>query len=142
MKIIIGSDHAGFQAKEEIKRLLKKENYEYYDVGTFSEQAVDYPKIAKEVAKRVLENEVLGILICGTGIGMSIAANKCRGIRAALCTDHYSAKKSREHNNANILCLRSREFDHSKYWEIISSFLKTDFSNEIRHKKRIEELEE
>jgi ribose 5-phosphate isomerase B len=141
MKVIIGSDHGGFQAKEEVKKILEELKIDYEDMGTNSLESTDYPIYAQLVAKQVLDEECIGILICGTGIGMSIAANKIQGIRAALCLDTYSAIKAREHNNANILCLRAREFDHSKYKEIVSLFLKTSFSNEERHVRRIHELE-
>ncbi len=141
-KVFIGSDHAGFQAKREIKEALESLNCIYEDLGPDNEDSVDYPIYAKKVANKVLENEdSLGILICGSGTGMQIAANKVKGIRAAFCYDEYSAKMARHDNDTNILTLRSREFDHSKYYNIIRMFLETNFSEESRHKKRIEELE-
>lgn len=141
MKIYIGSDHAGFSSKEEIKIILDKLNYNYLDLGPNNDSRVDYPDFAKKVCDKVLKDEKsIGILVCGSGTGMQIAANKIKGIRAAFCYDEYSAKMSRVDNNANVLTLRSREFDHKKYKKIIETFLKTQFSNEERHKKRIAKI--
>jgi ribose 5-phosphate isomerase B len=104
MKIAIGADHGGFDLKEEIKEHFKTKGIDFVDVGTYSKSACDYPDIAEKAAKAVLAKECeLGILICGTGIGMSIAANKVSGIRAAVCSDTYSAEMTRRHNDANIL---------------------------------------
>lgn len=139
-KIYLGSDHAGFKAKEEIKKILKNKNIDFEDIGTFNEESVDYPDYAKEVALKTVKSHSLGILICGSGTGMQIAANKIKGARAAFCFDEYSAKMAREDNDANILTLRAREFDHKKYEEIILTFLKTNFSNKPRHKNRIKKI--
>ena len=107
--IAIGSDHGGFELKEHIKRYLINEGVEIKDYGTFTEDSVDYPDCAAPVCRSVLSGEAeSGILVCGTGIGISIAANKFKGIRAALCGDVYSAKMAKEHNNANIICLGGR----------------------------------
>ena len=142
-KIFIGSDHAGFLAKEYIKKILEKENIRYEDCGTFNENPVDYPDIAKKVTKEVLENKnSFGILICGSGAGMQIAANKINGIRAVFCYDKYSAMMARKDNNANILTLRGREFSKPKYKDIILTFLNTKFSRFVRHKRRIEKLKD
>ena len=142
MKVFIASDHAGFKAKEEIKEVLESLACMYEDLGPHNEDSVDYPDYAKKVAKKVLENEdSFGILICGSGTGMQIAANKVRGIRASFAYDMYSAKMARYDNNANILTLRSREFDHSKYYEIVRTFLETNFSEETRHTRRVNKLE-
>jgi len=141
MKIYIGSDHAGFSAKEEIKSILEKISISYVDIGPSSDKRVDYPDFAKKVCDKVLKDkESFGILICGSGTGMQIAANKIKGIRAAFCYDEYSAKMTKNDNNANVLTLRSREFDHKKYKKIIQTFLETKFSGEERHKKRIEKI--
>jgi len=141
-KIFLGSDHAGFLAKEEIKKIFKKLNYEFEDLGTCDEKkSVDYPDIAKLVCDGVLANSnSFGILICGSGTGMAIAANKMDGIRAAFSYDSYSAKMCRQDNDVNVLTLRSREFDHKNYENIIKTFLETKFSNEQRHIKRINKL--
>ncbi|MFW5704604.1 MAG: ribose 5-phosphate isomerase B [Nanoarchaeota archaeon] len=140
--IVIGSDHAGFEAKEEVKKILDNLGYEYKDVGTYTDEPIDFPLIAKRAARKILGAHTLGILICGSGEGMQIAANKINGIRADLCYDEYSAKMAREDNDANILTLRSREFNHEKYTEIVKTFLETPFSNEPRHMRRIAEIAE
>jgi len=143
IKLFLGTDHAGFLAKEEIKLILEKNKIDFEDLGTDNENiSVDYPDYAKTVAKKVLENKNnFGILICGSGTGMQICANKVKGIRAVFSYDIYSAKMGRVDNDANILTLRSREFDHNKYEEIILSFLESKFSENLRHKNRINKLE-
>lgn len=144
MKIIIGSDHGGFNYKNAIIKYLHARNIEAEDVGTYSAESCDYPVFAKKVAKIVAQansDDVRGILICGTGIGMSISANKVKGIRAALCSDLFSAKATREHNNSNILCLGERVLDESLMLKIVETWLDTPFSNEERHKRRIEMIE-
>lgn len=138
MKIAIGSDHAGFHLKERIKEFLKGENYEVIDFGTRSTESTHYPIFAKEVAKAVQEGKAdRGILICGTGIGMSITANKFPGIRAALCTNEYMARMSRLHNNANVLCLGERVLGVELALSIVKVWLETPFEGG-RHEKRIE----
>lgn len=103
LKVVIGSDHGGFNYKEQIIEYLKARNIDYIDVGTYTRESCDYPIIAKHVAEKIISGQAnRGILVCGTGIGMSMAANKVRGIRAALCGDTYSARVSRAHNNANV----------------------------------------
>lgn len=139
--IYIASDHAGYEAKEEIKQILEQLNYSYEDLGPENENPVDYPIQAKEVAKKVVKNNQLGILICGSGTGMQIAANKVQGARAAFSYDTYSAEMAKKDNNANILTLRAREFDHNLYKDIIQTFLETEFSNLKRHQNRIDMLE-
>lgn len=117
MRIAMGSDHGGFHLKEHIKKCLEKQGIEVMDFGTFTEDSVDYPDIAEKVGRAVAAGEPKrGILVCGTGIGISIAANKIHGIRAALCSDVFSALMSREHNDANILCLGERTlgFGHAE----------------------------
>lgn len=143
MKIVVGCDHAGLEAKQEVFDILEHISCSYEDIGVFNEEKNDlYPNIAKEVCKHLLEHKAeFGILICGSGSGMSIAANRFKGIRAALCYDKYSAQMARLDNNCNVLCLRAREFDLSKYHLIIKTFLQTHFSEEIRHKKRVHLLD-
>lgn len=134
-KIIIGSDHGGFELKENIKKILT--GYEVKDIGCFSEESVDYPDIASELCKKVLEEKnSKGILICGTGIGMSIAANKFKGIRAALCHDEYTAEMSRKHNDANVLCLGGRILDIETAQDIVNTWLENNFEGG-RHERRI-----
>lgn len=139
-KIAIASDHGGFQLKEILKEYLKKQGYEYKDFGTNSEERVDYPDFAAPVAKLILEKKFArGILICGTGIGMSIAANKFPGIRAALCYDLEAAKLSRGHNDANILALGARMLTPERAKKIVSVWLETDFEGG-RYERRIEKI--
>lgn len=141
-KIIIGSDHAGYNLKEKIKLFLNELGYEITDIGTHSHESVDYPIIAKELASKISNNEFeKGILICGTGIGMSIAANKIKGIRAVVCSDTTSAKFSREHNNANILCFGERIVGEYLAKDICKIWLETPFAKE-RHLKRIKLIED
>ena len=140
MKIAIGSDHAGLQLKEEIKRFLESQQIECHDLGTETKDSVDYPDYAAAVTHGVVKGEYdRGILVCGTGIGMSIAANKVPGIRAALCADHFSAKASREHNDANVLCLGERVIGAGVALEIVDIWIKTEFSGG-RHQKRLDKI--
>ncbi len=141
MKVSIGCDRAGIQLKNFIIENLKNE-FDFIDLGTNSEEAVDYPDYAKKVVKTILGKEVdFGILICGTGIGMSITANRFYGIRASLCHNSLEAKLTREHNNANILCLGARIIGQETALENVKVFLNTKFSNEKRHIIRINKLE-
>ena len=140
-KIIIGSDHAGFELKEKIKSYLKEQNYDVDDLGTNSEESVDYPVYAKKVAQKVAKTSSTGILVCGSGIGMCMTANKIKGIRAALCYDDFTAKAARQHNNANILCLGARTKSSKDYKKIIKIFLTTPASKEERHKRRFKEMD-
>ena len=138
MKIYLGSDHAGYAVKEKIKTYLKSKKVSFKDLGTYSTKPVDYPDYAFKVAKKVAKDKnSKGILVCGTGTGMVIAANKVKGIRAVAAYDAYSAKMSRHDNNANVLALRGRFFAFSKIQKIIDVWLKTRFSGESRHKQRI-----
>ncbi len=140
--VAIGCDHGGFSLKTEIIKHLKSNNIEYVDCGTFDgEQAVDYPVYAKLVAKAVLDDGAVGILVCGTGIGISIAANKIKGIRAALCHDVFSAKATRQHNDSNILALGGRVIGVSLALEIVDAFLNAQFSKDARHINRISQIE-
>jgi len=141
MKIIIGSDHAGYKVKEKIKKFLGKHDIDYEDVGTDSEKDVDYPDYAKKAAKKVAQSKnILGILICGTGTGMTIAANKIKGIRAVAAYDEYSAKMSRNDNDANVLGLRGRNFPYTKIEKIIKVWLSIPFSGKKRHIRRISKI--
>lgn len=140
-KIIIGADHTGFELKETISKYLKQLGYHIEDLGTYSEESVDYPSIGKKVAQRVAKANSIGILLCGSGIGMCMVANKIKGVRAALCYDEETAKLAREHNNANILCLGARTGSAKHYKEIIKTFLTTEFSKEQRHKRRVREMD-
>jgi len=138
--IALGSDHAGFGLKEKIKQYLEKKGLEIKDYGCFSEESVDYPDYAEKVARAVSSNEAeKGILICGTGIGMSIAANKVSGIRAAVCWDEKSAEMSRRHNDANILCIGARLIDQELALRIVDIWLSTDFDGG-RHVKRVKKI--
>lgn len=141
LKVVIGSDHGGFHYKEAIIDYLKARNIEFVDVGTHTRESCDYPEIAQTLAKKVASGEFnRGILVCGTGIGMSIAANKIKGIRAALCGDTYSARVSRAHNNANILCLGERVIGEHLALDIVDIWLKTGFEGG-RHKRRVDMIE-
>lgn len=141
--IAIGSDHGGFKLKEEIKKHLAGRGLECVDVGCYDGKDCDYPEYAKAVCHKVTQGECeCGILICGTGIGMSIAANKIRGIRAAVCGDCFSAQATREHNNANVLCLGGRVTGTGLALKITDIFLDTPFSNAERHTRRNSQLEE
>ncbi len=139
----LGCDHGGYALKEEIKKHLDDRGIAYQDYGCDSEASVDYPIYAKKVANAVASGECeQGILICGTGIGISIAANKVPGIRAALCHDCFSAQATREHNNANILALGARVVGPGLALMIVDTFLDTPFSNDPRHVRRIGMIEE
>lgn len=141
LKIAIGSDHGGFEYKAKIIEHLQGYNIKCIDVGTYTKDSCDYPIIARDVTKLVVSREVdRGILICGTGIGISIAANKVKGIRAALCGDTYSARASREHNDANILCLGERVIGVNLALDIVDIWLKSEFEGG-RHKRRVDLIE-
>ena len=136
--IFIGSDHGGYTLKLEVIEHLKNRGIEVTDIGCDSEASCDYPVYAKKVTDAIKDGSAdLGILICGTGIGMSMAANKESGIRAALCHDVFSAKATREHNNANILCLGARVVGPGLALMIIDTFIDTSFSHDERHIRRI-----
>lgn len=142
MKVAIGSDHGGFALKQEILTYLQKENIEYKDFGCFNDASCDYPEYGKAVAEAVARGEYeRGILICGTGIGISIAANKVSGIRCALCSDCFSAEATREHNDANVLAMGGRVVGAGLALKIVDTFLKTPFSGDERHLRRITKIE-
>ncbi len=140
--IAIGSDHGGFELKKYVIEYLEKKGIEVKDFGTYSEESVDYPDCAKPVCQSVLDGECeRGILICGTGIGISIAANKFKGIRAALCSDAFSAKMSKVHNNANIICLGGRVLGRELAFTIVDAWLSAEFEGG-RHVDRINKIHE
>ncbi|WP_342252705.1 ribose 5-phosphate isomerase B [Spiroplasma endosymbiont of Amphibalanus improvisus] len=141
MKLFIGGDHSSLEMKSFLIKELNKQGYELEDVGTHSEKSVDYPDFAKKVANKVVgDKNSLGIIICGTGIGISIAANKIPGARAALLNETITTKLSREHNNANIIALGARIIAKEKALQLVEVFINTKFSEEERHVKRIEKL--
>ena len=140
--IAIGSDHGGFALKQAVMKHLEERGLAYHDYGTYSDASCDYPVYAKAVAKAVAAGECeRGILICGTGIGISITANKTPGIRCALCGDCFSAKATREHNDANILAMGARVVGEGLALMIVDTFLDTPFSNDERHIRRIAQIE-
>lgn len=140
MKIGIGSDHGGFELKEIVREHLENLGVEAVDFGTYNKDSVDYPEYGKTVAQAVANKEVeRGIVICGTGIGISIAANKVKGIRCALCGDTYSARMSREHNNANMLALGARVLGVGLALEIVDSWMKAEFQGG-RHENRVNKI--
>ncbi len=137
MKIAIGADHGGFELKQQLVDLVETLGHQIVDVGCHSKESVDYPRFAEAVCEKIIESQAdAGILVCGTGIGMAIAANRHKKIRAAICHDDYTARMSREHNNANVLCLGARVIGHGVAEEIVKIWLKTDFSGG-RHQQRI-----
>ena len=139
----LGCDHGGLKLKNTIIKYLEKNNIEFKDYGTYTPDSVDYPVYAKKVAKAVAEGECeKGILICGTGIGISIAANKVKGIRAALCHDVASARLTRLHNDSNILCMGGRIIGPEHALAVAEAWLGTEFSGDERHKRRISMIEE
>ena len=141
--IAIGSDHGGYVLKQALMAHLDKRGLEYKDFGTYSEASCDYPVYAKAVAHAVADGECeRGILICGTGIGVSMTANRIPGIRAALCGDCFSAEATRLHNDANILCMGARVVGEGLALKITDTFLDTPFSNDERHIRRISLIED
>jgi RpiB/LacA/LacB family sugar-phosphate isomerase len=139
MEIAIGSDHAGVKLKQDIIAFLLAEGFEPIDCGTYTEDSVDYPDIAENVAREVMQKNILGILLCGTGIGISIAANKIPGIRAALCNDLFVARLAREHNDANIVVIGSRITACGLAEEIVKTFIETSYTAG-RHQRRVEKI--
>lgn len=141
MRIVIGSDHGGFSAKQDIIDFLRENNYTVEDYGTYTEESCDYPDIAHKVGKAVSEGQFdFGILICGTGIGVSIAVNKVPGVRGALCGDTYSARMARAHNNSNILCLGARVTGIGLMLDIVQTYLESEFEGG-RHARRVNKIE-
>ncbi|MBS3126275.1 ribose 5-phosphate isomerase B [Candidatus Woesearchaeota archaeon] len=138
-EILIGADHAGFRMKESLKKYLAGLNIRVKDYGTNSEESTDYPPIAGKLARDVARGKE-GILICGSGIGMSIAANKIHGVRAAVCHNEFTAQVAKEHNHANVLCLGARDINEKTAKKIVKKWLKTAPSTEERHKRRVNEI--
>ena len=140
MKVSIGSDHRGLKQRKVIAEAIEALGHEVDDQGTFTDASCDYPDVAETVANQVASQKSdLGILVCGTGIGMSIAANKVVGVRAALCCNVESAKLSRQHNDANILCLSGSDFDDSQYKAVVTSWLNSEFEGG-RHARRVQKV--
>lgn len=140
MKIAMGSDHGGIHLKNQLKAHLEEKGYEIMDCGTYTEDSCDYPDFAEKVCKEVVAGSVeKGILVCGTGIGISMAANKCKGIRAALVADVFSAKMAAEHNNANVICMGERTTGVGLAEMMVDTFLETPFAGG-RHQRRIDKI--
>lgn len=140
--IAIGCDHGGFELKTEVIKYLEQNNIEFNDFGCYSQESCDYPEFARKVGQEVVSGAAdKGILICGTGIGISISANKIKGIRAALCHDCFSAEATRLHNNANVLAMGGRIIGVELALKIVKTFLETPFSNDERHIRRINKIE-
>ncbi|MDO4169697.1 MAG: ribose 5-phosphate isomerase B [Lachnospiraceae bacterium] len=141
--IAIGCDHGGYDLKQEIMAHLEERGLEYKDYGCYSDESVDYPVYAKAVGNAIVSGECeRGILICGTGVGISISANKIKGIRAALCGDCFTAQETRAHNNSNIVAIGARVTGTGLALKIVDTFLDTPFSNEERHIRRIKQIED
>lgn len=140
MKIAMGSDHGGIHLKNHLKAYLEDKGYEIMDCGTYTEDSCDYPDFAEKVCKEVVVGSVeKGILVCGTGIGISMAANKCKGIRAALVADVFSAKMAAEHNNANVICMGERTTGVGLAEMMVDTFLATEFAGG-RHQRRVDKI--
>ena len=143
MRIALGADHAGFPLKTEVVRFLEKEGHQIVDLGTHSTEPVDYPDYAKAVGQAVQQGQVeRGILVCGSGVGACVAANKLRGIRAALCHDTYTAHQGVEHDDVNVLCLGGRVVGPSLAFDILKAWLGARFSQGERHRRRVEKIVE
>ncbi len=141
MKIAIASDHAGFALKQILRRFLEEQNYEVADLGTDGETSVDYPDFAEKIGAAIIENSAeRGVLICGSGVGASVAANKIRGVRAGLCHDTYSAHQGVEHDAMNVLVLGSRVVGAELAKELSKAFLAAEFTGEERHSRRLEKV--
>ena len=138
MRVALGADHGGYELKEAIRKHLQSQDIEVYDFGTHSNDSVDYPKYGFAVGSAIIKGEAdLGIVVCGTGLGISMAANKIPGIRAAVCSETFSARMAREHNNANVLALGARVIGAGLALDIVDIFLKTEFSGG-RHALRVD----
>jgi RpiB/LacA/LacB family sugar-phosphate isomerase len=141
MKVALGADHAGFDLKERIKVRLQEQRHEVLDLGTHSTKAVDYPDFAEAVGLAVRDGKAQrGILVCGSGVGASVAANKIRGVRAGLCHDHYSAHQGVEHDDINILVLGGRIIGEALALELVQAFLDAKFTAEERHQRRLDKV--
>lgn len=141
MRIVVGSDHAGFELKQTIAQFLRDQKHEVIDVGTNSAEPVDYPDYAEALGYAILAGKAeRGVLICGSGVGASVAANKLVGIRAGLCHDTYSAHQGVEHDDTNVLVLGSRVVAYALAEELVSAFVNAKFSNDERHRRRLEKV--
>ena len=138
-EIVLACDHAGLEMKQAIREMLEGEGYAVTDVGTYTADSMDYPDLAKPLASEVLSRSIPGVIICGTGIGVSIAANKMHGIRAALCHDEFTAQMCREHNNANVLAMGARVLSIDTAKKLVTIFLSTEFAGD-RHERRVNKL--
>lgn len=142
MKIAVGADHGGYELKEAIVKYLKKKKIGYKDFGTFSDASCDYPDFAFPVAKAVAAQKFdRGILVCGSGVGVSVAANRIKKVRAVMVGDAYTAKQSREHGNSNIICFGGRRISPAKALKLLGIWLKTEFSGDARHARRIAKMD-
>jgi ribose 5-phosphate isomerase B len=142
MNLVIACDHAGYDLKENVKKYLSEQGHSVIDCGTNSTESCDYPVFANHLCKKIQNGEAdLGILVCGTGIGMSMAANKHRGIRAACCSDTFSARLTRNHNNANVLCLGARVLGAGLALDLVNAFVDAEFEGD-RHTKRLSLIED
>ena len=142
MKIAIGADHAGFELKERVKKLLLELKHEMFDLGTHSTEPVDYPDFAEAVGLAVRDGKAdRGILVCGSGVGAPVAANKVPGVRAGLCHDYYSAHQGVEHDDINVLVMGGRIIGESLALELVNAFLKANYTREERHQRRLEKVE-
>ena len=142
MKVSMGCDHGGYALKEAVKADLLKKGYEVEDCGCYSTDSVDYPQFARAAAEKVANGEVeKGIVICTTGIGVSITANKVKGVRCALCHNEHTATMTRLHNDSNVIALGAAEVEESLALKLVDIFLTTDFSGEERHQRRVDQIE-
>jgi ribose 5-phosphate isomerase B len=140
MKIYLGSDHGGYELKKVVESYLKEEGYEVEDLGTYSEESVDYPDYGTKVGEKVVkEEDSIGVVFCGTGIGISIAANKVKGVRCALCTNVYSAEMAKKHNNANVIAMGGRTTGKDLAKRIIKAFLDEKYEGG-RHQRRVDKI--
>ncbi|MDQ3063924.1 MAG: ribose 5-phosphate isomerase B [Acidobacteriota bacterium] len=141
MKVVVASDHAGFSLKKHLVEFLEKQGFEIIDIGTDSETPVDYPDFAEKIGLAIVrEQATRGVLICGSGVGASVAANKIPGVRAGLCHDTYSAHQGVEHDRMNILVLGARVIGVELAFELVKAFLAAEFTNEERHLRRLEKI--
>ena len=143
MRVVVGADHRGYEMKDEIAAVLKRDGHEVLDVGTNSEESVDYPDYARTIGEALTDGRAeRGVLVCGSGVGASIAANKIRGVRAALCHDTYSARQGVEHDDMNVLCLGSRVVGPELALELVRAFLGARLSGEERYRRRLNKVAE
>ncbi len=141
MRIAIGADHAGFELKNSVVKCVQSAGHAACDLGTYNSDAVDYPDFARKVCEAMQQGKAdLGILVCGSGVGASVAANKFFGIRAAICHDTYSAHQGREHDDVNVLCMGSRVIGEALALEIVRTWLEASFSHEERHQRRLDKV--